>query len=57
MGRCALCSKTGEDLTLFGVNHKDRGYIMVCQDCWIKLYKENRIVAGSGSSGQSCGCR
>jgi len=53
MGRCALCSKIGEDLTLFGINHTDRGHIVVClvgDKC-----QENCIVAGSSSSGKAYG--
>ncbi|MBS7656871.1 MAG: hypothetical protein QXI71_03320 [Candidatus Bathyarchaeia archaeon] len=57
MRKCVLCSKSGEDLSLFGANHKELGYIMVCQECWIKLNEENLIISGSGSSSGSCSCR
>ena len=41
---CALCGKSGEDLSLFLADHRDLGEIMVCSDCWRKLYEENRLV-------------
>ena len=52
LSRCQLCEKSDENLSLYGANHKDLGWIEVCRDCWTKLYHENRLVAGSG--GKSC---
>ncbi|MHC1589750.1 MAG: hypothetical protein ACXQTQ_02160 [Candidatus Hecatellaceae archaeon] len=56
MGECRLCGKKGKNLSLFMANHKDLGSIMVCQDCWVKLYEENRMVCGTsgGSAGGTC---
>ena len=55
---CELCGKRGEDLSLLSANHKDFGQIMVCRDCWIELYEENRMVCGSTGSSSSCpSCR
>jgi len=57
MSACKLCGKKGEDLSLLSANHKELGNIMVCQECWVKLYDENRMVcsAGSGGSCPACG--
>lgn len=49
--KCAICNKSG--VSLLEANHKELGYLMVCQECWEKLSEKNMIV--SGSSG-SCGC-
>lgn len=54
MGECKLCRKNGEDLSLLSVNHKDLGYMRVCQESWIKLYDENRMVCGTTGSGGTC---
>ncbi|RLI27413.1 MAG: hypothetical protein DRO52_00270 [Candidatus Hecatellales archaeon] len=55
MGECQLCGKKGENLSLLQANHKELGAIMVCQDCWRKLYEDNAMVCGlSGGSGGSC---
>jgi ribosome-binding protein aMBF1 (putative translation factor) len=54
MGKCELCGKNGDDLSLLSANHKDRGYVMVCRDCWVKLYDGNRMVCGTTGSGGSC---
>lgn len=55
MEKCELCGKCDKDLSLYAANHKDLGNILVCRDCWIKLYTENLLVAGSGSSKGCCG--
>ena len=56
--KCELCGKNGEDLTLLSADHKDRGRIMVCEECWKKLWHENRMVCGTSSSGGTCpSCR
>jgi predicted SprT family Zn-dependent metalloprotease len=58
MGQCKLCGKDGENLTLTSADHKDLGRIMVCTECWKKLYKENRMVCGATGSGGTCpSCR
>jgi len=58
MGECRLCGKNGEDLSLLSANHKEFGYISVCQECWVKLYDKNRMVSGTTGSGGSCpSCR
>jgi hypothetical protein len=56
MGKCDICGKNGEDLSLIGANHKKLGHIKICSDCWEKLYGENKFVGGttSGGSGVSC---
>jgi hypothetical protein len=54
LSKCKLCGKTGEDLTLLGVRHKELGWIEVCGDCWKNSYDENSLVAGTG--GKSGGC-
>jgi len=56
MGECKLCGKNGEDLSLLSADHKKLGSIMVCRECWAKLYDENKMVSGtgSGSSGGTC---
>ncbi len=51
MMKCDLCQKTGSDLPLLLARHKELGSIYVCQDCWTKLYAENRVVTG----GTGCG--
>jgi len=58
MGKCKLCGKNGEDLTLISASHKDLGRIMVCDECWKKLWNENRMVCGTTGSGGTCtSCR
>ncbi len=52
LSSCELCGKSGGDLSLYGANHKELGWIEICRDCWVKLYRDNRLVAGSGS--KSC---
>jgi len=55
MGECKLCEKNGEDLSLLSATHKELGKIMVCQECWVKLYEENRMLSGkTGGSGGAC---
>ena len=51
--KCEICGESGEDLSLYSANHKDLGWISVCNACWVKLYEENEMVAGSGSCGNS----
>jgi hypothetical protein len=46
---CALCGKSGEDLSLLLADHKDLGEIMVCRECWGKLYEENRMMLDTSS--------
>jgi len=55
MGKCEICGKEGEDLSLIWADHKDLGYITICQDCWRKLYAENLMVCGTGPGG-GCSC-
>lgn len=58
MAECKLCGKKGKDLTLVQANHKDFGGIMICEECWEKLWCENRMVCGTTSSGGTCtSCR
>jgi len=58
MGECKLCGKNSEDLTLLSANHKDLGQIMVCEECWKKLWRKNRMVCGTTGSGGTCpSCR
>jgi hypothetical protein len=66
ISRCDCCDKQGEDLSLLLANHKERGWVKVCKECWAILYSENAMVAGTGTSGSvinsspcsSCpGCR
>ena len=54
MEECKLCGKKGNDLSLYSANHKDLGQIMVCQECWVKLYDKNSMVSGSTGSGGTC---
>ena len=56
MGTCALCGKTGTDVSTLGASHKELGWIMVCQDCWRNLSDDNRIVAGSTCTGKCASC-
>ena len=46
---CALCGKSGEDLSLLLANHRKLGQIMVCHECWVKLYEENRMMPDTSS--------
>jgi protein-arginine kinase activator protein McsA len=59
MSECKLCGKNEENLTLLSADHKEMGWIMICQTCWVKLYEENAMVSGkgSGSSGTCPTCR
>lgn len=57
MGKCGICGRNDEGLSLLSANHKDLGYIMICQDCWQKLYVENRMVCSTGSGGTCPTCR
>jgi len=58
MAECEFCGKKGEELSLLQANHKDLGQIMVCQECWEKLWLGNRTVCGTtGSSGTCPSCR
>jgi hypothetical protein len=41
--------KSGKDLSLFLDNHKELGQIMVCRECWGKLYEENRMMLDTSS--------
>jgi hypothetical protein len=54
MGKCDICGKNGEDLSLIGANHKKLGNIKICSECWEKLYGENEFVGGTSGSGSSC---
>ena len=55
MSECKLCEKKEEGLSLLSAHHKELGHVWICQDCWVKLYKKNRMVGGStGSGGTSC---
>ena len=51
--KCGICKRDDEDLSLLSANHKDLGWIMVCNDCWRKLYAENSMVSGSTGSGKN----
>lgn len=55
MSKCEICGKAEEDMTLYGVNHKELGWIEICRDCWKESFDQNRLVAGSGSKGSACG--
>ena len=57
--KCDLCERSDEDLSLLSANHKDLGWIKICNDCWSKLYARNRMVAGSTGSSKNSGsaCR
>lgn len=48
---CECCDKHGEDLSLLSANHKEKGWVKVCKECWTTLYSENAMVAGTGTSG------
>ncbi len=54
MYECQLCGKKGKNLSLMAANHKDLGFIMVCRECWVKLYDENRMVCSTTGSGGTC---
>lgn len=47
---CELC---GKESSLLQANHREKGIIKVCRDCWIKLYDKNEMVGGSSSSEES----
>ncbi|MGD8545909.1 MAG: hypothetical protein PVH12_07015 [Candidatus Bathyarchaeota archaeon] len=58
MRKCKICGKNGKDLSLLSVNHKELGRVMVCQECWKKLWNNNRMICsttGSCSTCPSCG--
>jgi hypothetical protein len=62
ISKCAICGKAEEDMTLYGVSHKELGWVNICRDCWRDSYDNNRLVAGSGSKSSSgcgacCGCK
>ncbi|MFP4116307.1 MAG: hypothetical protein ACLFTQ_03870 [Candidatus Aenigmatarchaeota archaeon] len=44
---CEIC---GADGSLLEANHREKGTIMVCRDCWSRLYERNEMVAGSSCS-------
>ena len=48
MEECKLCGKNGEDISLFSANHKELGSIMVCDECWRKLYEKMFILYCNG---------
>jgi len=54
MGKCKICGKNGEDLTLLSANHKEFGRIMVCEECWKKLWNRNRMICSTTGSGGTC---
>jgi len=54
MGKCKLCGKNGEDLTLRSANHKELGRIMVCDECWKRLWNGNRMICSTTGSGGTC---
>ena len=56
MNECGLCGKKGEDLSLLSASHKELGRIMICRECWVKLYKKNRMVCGTTSGGTCPTC-
>ena len=47
--KCNLCEKSGENISLLSANHKQQGWIMVCRECWVHLYSENRMFSDSGA--------
>lgn len=56
---CELCQTEGEDLALFEANHKEKGTVYVCRDCWKELRSKNQtFISGSsdGGEGISSGC-
>ena len=55
--KCDLCEKSDENLSLLAANHKELGWIEVCNDCWGALYTENRMVVSSSSSGTNSSSR
>jgi hypothetical protein len=58
MVECRLCGKNGEDLALLSADHKDLGRVMVCAECWKRLWDKNRMVCGTSGSGGTCSsCR
>ena len=54
--KCELCGKNGEDMSRFSANHKELGLLMVCRECWVRLYDDNRMVTSStgGSNKSPC---
>lgn len=56
MGECKICGKNGEELSLLQADHKELGRIMVCQECWSKLYDKNRMVCGTAGGGSCPTC-
>ena len=51
MKKCGICGRS--DVSLLYANHKELGYIPICQDCWVKEFADNRLA--SGSSTGCCG--
>ena len=47
LSKCDLCERSDEDMSLLSANHKEKGWIKVCQNCWSELYSKNRMVSGS----------
>ena len=54
--QCDICGKRGRDLSRLSANHKELGLIMVCQECWIRLYDENQMVSSSTGSSSTSPC-
>ncbi len=52
MYRCSLCGR--DDTALLEAKHRTMGTVLVCPECWSKLYEANEIVSGSGG-GCACG--
>ncbi len=57
LSKCQICGKSGHKLSIYVANHKDLGLVEICRDCWTKFYRENRLVAGSGSKNCDGCCR
>ncbi|MDI6859133.1 MAG: hypothetical protein QMC85_01415 [Methanocellales archaeon] len=52
MGKCGICGKGGEDVSLLFARHRDLGGVWLCSDCWRNEYSK---IVPSGSSGSCCG--
>ncbi|MEM0369326.1 MAG: hypothetical protein QXF78_05600 [Pyrobaculum sp.] len=50
--KCVICGREG--VPLLEANLKDRGYALICAECWQRLMAENKIIIGGGS-GCPCG--
>jgi len=57
MGKCEICGKNEEGLSLLQANHRQLGYVNMCQACWESIYTKNLMVCGTTGGGTCPSCR